>query len=105
MWLWERIRELPKFEPYVENYEADPETMMGKVARMAFKHANPKLPLYGIYPPRTTLDLIPPDDVEGWEFSDDASELFNKWWNPKQRYINLLVKRPDIENRLQEMSK
>ena len=104
LWLWEHVRTLPKYAPYVERFEASPDTMMGKVAQLAFNRADPPIPLYGVYPPRTVTDLIPPDHVDEWEFSNDASELSNKWWEPSQRYTNLRVKRSDIENRLKAMS-
>ena len=104
LWLWEHIRKIQKYESYVEHYEAKPTTMMRKIAQLAFNHAEPQIPLYGINPPRTVMDLIPSDHIDGWEFSDDASELFDKWWATDRRYINLRVRRIDIENRLKKMS-
>lgn len=112
---WERIRKLPEFDepppssPQFDSrreyYEAEPAKMLGIVAQVIFNSADPPIPIKGISPPRTVMEIIPADKAAGYGFSDDATELFD-WYDkdkpPEQhrRYISLQVKRADIERRV-----
>lgn len=115
---WERIRNLPQFdEPppnqpqfdsYREYHEADPMKMSGRIAQVIFNAADPPIPIEGISPPRTVMEVIPVDKAAEYGFSDDATELFD-WFDEdkpseqRKRYINLQVKRADIERRIKDM--
>ena len=82
--------------------------MPGIIAQVIFNAADPPIPIEGISPPRTVMEVIPADKAAGYGFSDDAAELFD-WFDedkpPEQRrrYINLRVKRIDIERRIKDM--
>jgi hypothetical protein len=98
MWVYEKVRRLPKFASYLAIYESSPTTLPSAAAQLVFNHASPRIPIYGVYPPRTVVDEIPADHAAEWRFSDDASELFDQW-NPERRYKNLKVKWSDILRR------
>ena len=102
-WFWTRFRILLKYKEMVEYYEKTPERLMRMVAQLVFNHAEPPIPLYGVFPPLSEMQQIPQDRIEGWEFSDDARELFDKYWGGG-RHINLNVRRSDIENRIKAMA-
>lgn len=111
---WERIRRLPEFDeppprlPFDsrrEYYEADPVKMAGIVAQVIFNDADPPIPIKGISPPRTVMEVIPQDIARGYMFSDDATEMFDIYDQDKpaeqrRRYTNLRVKRTSIERRV-----
>ncbi len=117
---WECIRNLPQFDeppPSLpqfgslrEYYEDDPVKMPGIVAQVIFNAADPPIPIKGISPPRTVMEIIPADKAAEYGFSDDATELFD-WFdedkpsNQRKRYINLQVKRVDIERRIKDMER
>ena len=115
---WECIRNLPQFndpppslpqfDSLREYYEADPGKMPGIIAHVIFNAADPPIPIKGISPPRTLMETIPADKAAKYGFSDDATELFD-WFDEdkpseqRKRYINLQVKRADIERRIKDM--
>jgi hypothetical protein len=84
---WERIRTLPKFDmkpshsPEFESlrdyYEKEPAKLPGIAAQVIFNSADPPIPIEGIAPPRTAMEVIPQDKVNGYMFSDDAIEMFD----------------------------
>ncbi len=112
---WERIRTLPEFDTQPSHspefaslrdyYERDPAKLPGIAAQVIFNSANPPLPIEGVAPPRTAMEVIPEDKARGYMFSDDAAEMFDVFDREKpaeqrRRYTNLRVKRTDIERRV-----
>ena len=112
---WERIRKLPEFDTQPSHspefaslrdyYEREPAKLPGIVAQLIFNSTDPPLPIEGIAPPRTVMEVIPEDITRGYMFSDDATEMFDVYDREKpveqrRRYTNLRVKRTDIEGRV-----
>lgn len=112
---WERIRTLPEFDTQPSHspefmslrdyYEREPAKLPGIAAQILFNRADPAISIEGVAPPRTTMEVIPHDKAAGYRFSDDAKELFDifdtdKPAEQRRRYINLRVKRTNIERRV-----
>ncbi len=112
---WERIRTLPEFDRQPSHspefaslrdyYEREPAKLPGIVAQIIFNSADPPLPIEGVAPPRTAMEVIPQDTAKGYAFSDDATEMFDifdreKPAEQRRRYTNLRVKRANIERRV-----
>ena len=112
---WERIRTLPEFDTQPSHspefaslrdyYEREPAKLPGIAAQIIFNRAVPLLPIEGVFPPRTAMEVIPHDKAAGYRFSDDAAEMFDLFDQDKpaeqrRRYTKLRVKRTDIERRV-----
>lgn len=112
---WERIRTLPEFDRQPSHspefaslrdyYEREPAKLPGIAAQIIFNSANPPLPIEGMAPPRTVMEVIPKDIAIGYMFSDDATEMFDVYDREKpaeqrRRYTKLRVKRANIERRV-----
>jgi hypothetical protein len=112
---WERIRTLPEFDTQPSHspefaslrdyYEREPVKMPGIAAQIIFNCADPPVPIEGMAPPRTAMEVIPQDKARGYMFSDDATEMFDifdrdKAAEQRRRYTNLRVKRINIERRV-----
>ena len=114
---WEQLRTLPRFdEPQPrtefntrrEYYESNPAKLASIAAELIFNSANPPLPIEGVYPPRTVREWIPEEIAAALGFSDDATELSDlfdceKPVAERRRYINLRVRRRDIQRRIKQM--
>ena len=83
-----------------ERLNKNPEGMIGILAQILV--ADETVAIYGVYPPSRKFEQIPADDAHSFQFTDDATEMFDSN-NESNRYRDLYIKRKDFKRRLGEI--
>jgi hypothetical protein len=104
-----KLRKLPTLQLIFNLDKQKREKLPGIVAQMLFDGgASFDFPLYGKHLPSEEMERVPPDELDGLMFSDDATFLYDAFeggFNRDQRpkFVALHIQRCHLKRRLREL--